>query len=93
MAEMSYFLTLTCVKLSILAFYWQTFAIRRSIKWPIYIITGIVCVWAVAVVRINYLSALRRVLFTHNAPLTIFLHLVYSYSSPMFSSAIGLGAI
>lgn len=49
-AEICYTLTLVTVKLSILSFYWRSFSVRDSIKWPIGILASIVCIWGVAVV-------------------------------------------
>jgi hypothetical protein len=63
-AELGYFATITCVKLSILAFYWRSFKVRSSVKIPIYVLAVIVVMWAIAVVsiqpkmRINFASHL-----------------------------------
>jgi len=49
-AELAYFCTLLCVKWSILAFYWRSFKIRRSIKVPIWALAIITLCWGIAVV-------------------------------------------
>lgn len=49
-AELGYFVTIACVKWSILAFYWRSFKIRSSVKIPIYILAVIVLLWATSVV-------------------------------------------
>lgn len=47
---MGYFITMICVKWSILAFYWRSFNVRDSIKIPICCLAATVCVWGIAVV-------------------------------------------
>lgn len=49
-AELGYFVTITCVKFSILAFYWRAFKVMRSVRIPIYTLALIVASWAIAVV-------------------------------------------
>lgn len=48
--EVCYIWTLCLVKLSILAFYWRTFGIEKSIRIPIIAIGVITLIWAVGVV-------------------------------------------
>lgn len=50
MAEIFYTLTLWLTKLSILAFYWRSFGVWRSMRWPIWTLTGIVSSWGIALV-------------------------------------------
>ncbi|EHK22634.1 uncharacterized protein TRIVIDRAFT_221904 [Trichoderma virens Gv29-8] len=52
-AELGYFVTITCVKWSILAFYWRSFKVRSSVKIPIYILAVIVLLWAIAVILVT----------------------------------------
>lgn len=52
-AELGYFVTIACVKWSILAFYWRSFKIRSSVKIPIYILAVIVLLWATAVILVT----------------------------------------
>lgn len=56
-AELCYFVTLVCVKWSILAFYWRTFNIRQSIKLPIWILATVVGLWGVCVVGVAFALA------------------------------------
>jgi hypothetical protein len=49
-AELGYFFTFICVKCSILAFYWRSFSVRRSIKIPIWSLAITVLLWGMAVV-------------------------------------------
>ncbi|KAL7961750.1 hypothetical protein V8C34DRAFT_272282 [Trichoderma compactum] len=51
--ELGYFVTIACVKWSILAFYWRSFKIRSSVKFPIYILAVIVLLWATAVILLT----------------------------------------
>jgi hypothetical protein len=48
-AELGYFITFTLVKWSILAFYWRSFRVRRSIRIPIWTLATIVLLWGIAV--------------------------------------------
>ncbi|OAQ67640.1 hypothetical protein VFPPC_15712 [Pochonia chlamydosporia 170] len=57
-AEICYTLTLVSVKLSILSFYWRSFAVRDSIKWPIFVLVSIVCIWGIAVLLVTFLQCL-----------------------------------
>lgn len=52
-AELGYFVTIACVKWSILAFYYRSFKIRSSVKIPIFTLAVIVLMWAIAVVSIQ----------------------------------------
>ncbi|QYS93196.1 Epl1/Sm1 [Trichoderma simmonsii] len=52
-AELGYFVTIACVKWSILAFYWRSFKIRSSVKIPIYILAIIVLLWATSVILVT----------------------------------------
>ncbi|KAL7788706.1 hypothetical protein V8C37DRAFT_418302 [Trichoderma ceciliae] len=52
-AELGYFVTIACVKWSILAFYWRSFKIRSSVKIPIYALAVIVLLWAIAVILVT----------------------------------------
>lgn len=53
-AELGYFVTIACVKWSILAFYYRSFKIRSSVKLPIFTLAVIVLMWAVGVVSIQH---------------------------------------
>lgn len=48
--ELSYVWTLFPVKMSILAFYWRSFRVERSIRIPIYILATVITLWAMGVV-------------------------------------------
>jgi hypothetical protein len=50
-AELGYFFTIVFVKWSILAFYWRSFHVRRSIRIPIWTLATVVGLWGTAVVR------------------------------------------
>ncbi|OAQ65351.2 hypothetical protein VFPPC_06466 [Pochonia chlamydosporia 170] len=52
-AELGYFFTLICVKWSILAFYWRSFHIRRSIRIPIWTLATVVLLWGIAVILVT----------------------------------------
>ncbi|KAK1255860.1 hypothetical protein MKX07_008119 [Trichoderma sp. CBMAI-0711] len=52
-AELGYFVTITCVKFSILAFYWRAFRVMRSVLIPIYTLALIVACWAIAVILVT----------------------------------------
>ncbi|CAH0052422.1 unnamed protein product [Clonostachys solani] len=47
--ELSYVWTLFPVKMSILAFYWRSFRVERSIRIPIYILATVITLWAMGV--------------------------------------------
>ncbi|PNY23828.1 Uncharacterized protein TCAP_06229 [Tolypocladium capitatum] len=55
-AELGYFVTLACVKWSILAFYWRSFHVRQSIKVPIWILAVVVGLWGLAVFLVTLLQ-------------------------------------
>ncbi|KAI1160798.1 hypothetical protein F5B18DRAFT_630887 [Nemania serpens] len=52
-SELAYTITIITVKWSTLAFYWRVFATKRSIRWPIWILGGIVSAWGIAVLLIS----------------------------------------
>lgn len=52
-AELGYFVTIACVKWSILAFYYRSFKVRSSVKIPIFTLAVIVLMWAIGVVSIQ----------------------------------------
>lgn len=52
--EIFYCLTITFAKLSILCFCWRIFSSSTSIRLPIYILSGIVSTWTLAVVSLSY---------------------------------------
>lgn len=49
-AELSYTATMVFVKLSILAFYWRSFGIKKSIKIPIILLAAMTVIWGIGVV-------------------------------------------
>ncbi len=49
-ANVMYCMGFTVVKLSVLAFYWRVFGLRKSIRAPILVLTGMVIAWAIALV-------------------------------------------
>ncbi|PVH94317.1 hypothetical protein DM02DRAFT_539750 [Periconia macrospinosa] len=51
-AELSYYITQICLKLSILAFYWRLFKVP-SIYVPIYLTTGFVVAWFIASILVT----------------------------------------
>ncbi|KAH7018814.1 hypothetical protein EDB80DRAFT_818749 [Ilyonectria destructans] len=55
-AEICYTITMWTTKLSILAFYWRSFGIWSSMRWPIWLLSGIVSAWAIAVVLVTTLQ-------------------------------------
>ncbi|GFP53034.1 satratoxin biosynthesis SC1 cluster protein 4 [Trichoderma asperellum] len=55
-AELGYFVTIACVKWSILAFYYRSFKIRSSVKLPIFTLAVIVLMWAVGVILVTILQ-------------------------------------
>lgn len=55
-SELAYTITIITVKWSTLAFYWRVFATKRSIRWPIWILGGIVSAWGIAVVSFSSAS-------------------------------------
>ncbi|KHN97479.1 uncharacterized protein MAM_04494 [Metarhizium album ARSEF 1941] len=57
-AEICYTLTLVFVELSILSFFWRSFSVRDSSKWPILILASIVCIWGAAVLLVTFLQCL-----------------------------------
>ncbi|UKZ60771.1 uncharacterized protein TrAtP1_002042 [Trichoderma atroviride] len=52
-AELGYFVTIACVKWSILAFYYRSFKIRSSVKLPIFTLAVIVLMWAIGVILVT----------------------------------------
>ena len=52
--EILYCLTITFAKFSILCFCWRIFGSTKSIRLPIYILSGIVSMWTLAVVSLSY---------------------------------------
>jgi hypothetical protein len=52
-AELSYYVTQICLKLSILAFYWRLFNVS-SMRIPIYLTTGFVVAWFIASVNLSF---------------------------------------
>lgn len=52
-SEVAYTLTLATVKWSTLALYWRIFSANRGIRIPIWVLTGVVGAWAIAVVRFD----------------------------------------
>jgi hypothetical protein len=50
-SEVCFYFTVVFVKVSILAFYWRSFAVRTSMRWAIMVVGAIVCIWGVLVVR------------------------------------------
>ncbi|KAH6887135.1 hypothetical protein B0T10DRAFT_407061 [Thelonectria olida] len=56
MAEIFYTLTLWLTKLSILAFYWRSFGVWRSMRWPIWALAAIVSSWGIALLLVTILQ-------------------------------------
>jgi len=52
-AELGYFFTIVFVKWSILAFYWRSFHVRRSIRIPIWTLATVVGLWGTAVILVT----------------------------------------
>lgn len=88
-AELGYFVTIACVKWSILAFYYRSFKIRSSVKLPIFTLAVIVLMWAVGVVSIQ----LRR-LFKKKSTTCLLTHLSltdprYNFAMPTHQCVVG----
>ena len=58
--ELVYTLSITFTKYSILAFYRRIFRVSRTIRIPIFVLTGIVSAWSVAVVSRSWLVSVEQ---------------------------------
>lgn len=50
-SEVCYTGTIVFAKFSILAFYWRIFKMNDFVRWCVFVITGFVTAWGIAVVR------------------------------------------
>ncbi|KAK8124078.1 hypothetical protein PG999_003996 [Apiospora kogelbergensis] len=57
-SEICYTITIATIKWSTLCFYWRIFSARRSIRIPIWILAGIVGMWATAVILVTILQCI-----------------------------------
>jgi len=57
-AEFTFVLSLVFIKSSILAFYWRIFRSDSTIRLPIWILFGMVCVWGIAVILVSIFQCL-----------------------------------
>ncbi|KAI1422517.1 hypothetical protein F5Y12DRAFT_799495 [Xylaria sp. FL1777] len=57
-AEITYTVTMTVIKYSTLVFYWHVFSMKKSIRVPIMILSGLISLWGIAIILVTSLQCI-----------------------------------
>ncbi|KAI0903570.1 hypothetical protein F4824DRAFT_493088 [Ustulina deusta] len=87
-AEITYTITIVLVKYSTLVFYWHVFGRKKSIRLPIWILSGVTSLWGIAVILVSCFQCFpTRAIWERFDPV----HPIKEYTCPIDVSGFVIG--